>query len=62
MKKKSKSIAGIPRESAMLAAGYCMGMALRETKLLDRYDRKMLKIAGRALYALTKAHWPDWFS
>lgn len=62
MKKKSKSIAGIPRESAMLAAGYCTGLAFKDTPLLDKYDRKMLKIAGRALYALTKEHWPDWFS
>lgn len=61
MKKNQKSIGGIPRESAMMAAGYCLGLSRRESISLDKFDRRILKYAGKALAASCKELWPEWF-
>lgn len=62
MKKRTITIGGVSRESAMLAAGFCMGLSTRKERLyLSNMDRKILMAAGKALQAACLELWPDWF-
>ena len=44
-------IGGVPRPDAYLAAGYCVGLSMRDDLNLDEHDRNILRSAGRALEA-----------
>jgi hypothetical protein len=61
MKKNSKSIGGIKREYVLLSAGFCLGMSVRENMPFTKHDRKILKMAGKALRAACVELWPEWF-
>lgn len=61
MRKGQIRIGGIHRQTAMLCAGYIMGLSVRNNAVLDKSDRKILKSASKALAAACKELWPDWF-
>jgi hypothetical protein len=43
---------------AMLAAGFCTGLAASDRHDLDEHERKILKAAGTALRAAAEKLWP----
>ena len=54
---ETNSLGGVSLENAMLAAGFCMGLAQRYPLDIDENERKILKEAGRALRAAALKVW-----
>ncbi len=44
-------LGGVPRETVMLAAGFCYGLADSDRHHFDEHERKILIAAARALRA-----------
>lgn len=61
MKDKDDTLGGVKREEAMLASGFCLGLSHRDEFPLEEFDRKMLRIAAKALHAACLEKWPEWF-
>jgi hypothetical protein len=48
----SALLGGHTREAALLAAGFCQGLAMREDLPLDKNERRILQTAGETLAAI----------